>query len=254
MIDFQHTAHGLSTLQSSVRPDPAIVPCEVLAQGGIQGVLNQCAFPRARHTGDGNERTQGQAHVDLFQIVFARPLDGQPDALLHGALATRLTLMPAIVQVVPGERGGMLGQFLERPGGHHVPALRASARTEVDDMISPADGLLIVLHHHNAVALVLQTVQRTEQARVVEGVQTDGRLVQDITHATQVRAQLGGQTQTLGLTARQRIAATIERQVAQANLLHALQAGDDFWQQRLGNGALARIEGEFWHAVHRSRH
>ena len=135
-----------------------------------------------------------------------------------------------------------------------MPALSARARPEVNDVISPADGLLIVLHHHNAVALVLQTVQRTEQARVVEGVQTDGRLVQDITHATQVRAQLGGQTQTLGLTARQRIAATIERQVAQANLLHALQAGDDFWQQRLGNGALARIEGELWHTIHRGRH
>src|SRR5207244_1817963 len=109
-------------------------------------------------------------------------------------------------------------------------------------------------HHHNTVALVLQTVQRTQQACIVAGVQTDGRLVQDVTHATQVRAQLGGQTQTLGLTARQRVAATIERQVAQANLLHALQAGGDFRQQRLGNGALARVEGELWHTLYRGRY
>ena len=95
----------------------------------------------------------------------------------------------------------MSRQFLERPGCHYVPALSARARPEVNDVISPADGLLIVLHYHNAVALVLQTVQRAEQPRIVARVQTDSRLVQDITHPTQIRAQLDGQTQTLGLTA-----------------------------------------------------
>ena len=63
-----------------------------------------------------------------------------------------------------------------------------------------------------------------------------------------------GQAETLRFTARQRIAAAIQRQIAQAHLLHALQACRDFRQQRLGNGALARVERELRHTVHRGSH
>jgi hypothetical protein len=87
----------------------------------------------------------------------------------------------------------MLYQFLQRARGHHLSTLRPSSRAKIDDVIRLADGVFIVFHHHNAIALVLQTVQRAQQPRIVTGVQADGGLVQDITHATQVRAQLRGQ-------------------------------------------------------------
>ena len=80
----------------------------------------------------------------------------------------------------------MLDQFLQRPGRHHLPALFPGARAKVDDVVSLANGLFIVLHHHNAIALVLQTVQGAQQLRIVARVQTNGGLVEDVTHAAQV--------------------------------------------------------------------
>jgi len=84
----------------------------------------------------------------------------------------------------------VLDQFLQRPSRHYLSTLLPSARPKVDDVVSLAYGLFIVLHHHNAIALVLQTVQCTQQLRIVAGMQTNSGLVEDITHTTQVRAQL----------------------------------------------------------------
>ena len=80
----------------------------------------------------------------------------------------------------------MLEQFLQRPSRHHLSALLPGTRAKVDDVVSLADGLFIVLHHHNAIALVLQTVQGAQQLRIVAGVQTNGGLVEDVTYTTQV--------------------------------------------------------------------
>ena len=60
-----------------------------------------------------------------------------------------------------------------------------------------------------------------------------------------------GQAETLRFPTGQGIAATIQGQIAQAHLLHAVQACRNFWQQRLGNSTLAHVECELRHAVHR---
>ena len=80
----------------------------------------------------------------------------------------------------------MLEQFLQRPSRHHLSALLPGTRAKVDDVVSLADGLFIVLHHYNAIALVLQTVQGAQQLRIVARVQTNGGLVEDVTYTAQV--------------------------------------------------------------------
>src|SRR5262249_27798089 len=145
VVHFQHAAHGLHPTQTIVRPNPAIIACQVVAQGGIECVLDQRAFARARYASYRNERLQGQAHFDMFQIVFTRPREGKLGAVLYGALAPTLAPMPTITDIAPGEGGRLLHQFLQRPSRHYLPTLLASARSEVDDMVSLADGLFIVL-------------------------------------------------------------------------------------------------------------
>ena len=80
----------------------------------------------------------------------------------------------------------MLDQFLQRPSRHHLPTLLSSPRTKIDNVVSLADGLFIVLHHHNTIALGLQTVQCAQQLRIVAWVQTDSGFIEDITHTAQV--------------------------------------------------------------------
>ena len=69
--------------------------------------------------------------------------------------------------------------------------------------------------------------------------QADGGLVEHVAHALQVGAQLRGQANALGLTARERGRATVEREVAQAHLLQKLKPAADFGDQIAGDVGLA---------------
>src|SRR5262245_1950821 len=122
----------------------------------------------------------------MLQVVFTRTGEGESGAVLHSALASALAPMPAIVHIASSDRGRVLEQFLQRPSRHYLATLLPSARTKVNDVVRLADGLFIVLHHYNAIALVLQTVQGAQQLRIVARVQTNGGLVEDVAHPTQV--------------------------------------------------------------------
>ena len=66
----------------------------------------------------------------------------------------------------------------------------ARAGPEIDDMRGAAYGVLIVFNHQQGVALGLQFFERVEQDAVIARMQAYGRLVQDVAHTAQIRAQL----------------------------------------------------------------
>ena len=47
--------------------------------------------------------------------------------------------------------------------------------------------------------------------------QADGRFVEDIEHARQIRAELRGEPDALGLAAGERVGGTVEREIIQAD-------------------------------------
>ena len=93
---------------------------------------------------------------------------------------------------------------VDGPLGHHLAAEAPGARAQVDDMVGRADRVLVVLHHDHRVAEVAQALQRAEQPLVVALVQADARLVEDVEHADQPGADLGGQADPLRLAAGER--------------------------------------------------
>ena len=90
-------------------------------------------------------------------------------------------------------------------------------------MVGGEHGILVVLDHDQRIAEVAQTPQRREQLVVVALVQTDGRLVQDIQHAHERRADLRRQTDALALAAGQRARRARQGQVFQADRLQKAQ-------------------------------
>ncbi len=99
---------------------------------------------------------------------------------------------------------GIRHDLVGRADRDDVPAELAGAGPEVDHVVGGADRLLVVLDHQHGVAEVAQPLERLEQPAVVALVQADRRLVQDVEHAHQARADLGGQADALPLAARQR--------------------------------------------------
>ncbi len=74
-------------------------------------------------------------------------------------------------------------------------------RADIHDIVRRPHGILVVLHHQHRVAQVPQMDQGVQQLVIIPLVEADAGLIQDIRHAHQTRADLGGQPYPLGLAA-----------------------------------------------------
>ena len=101
-----------------------------------------------------------------------------------------------------------------------------------------------MLHDDEGVAQIAQTAERFEQLVVVALVQADARLVKDIQHAHQRRADLRGQTDALRLSAGERPGRARKRQILQADIFQKAEAVADLLQDRLGDHSLRALEPE----------
>ena len=73
---------------------------------------------------------------------------------------------------------------------------------------------------------IAQPLERADQALVVALMQADARLVQDVQHACQTRADLRRQTNALRLTTRERGRRPTQRQIVEPDVDQKAQAGD----------------------------
>ena len=159
--------------------------------------------------------------------------------------------------------GGRIAQLRELRRGalrHQAPAARARAGTQIDHMIGAPDGVLVVFDHHQRVALGAQPIQGIEQREVVARMQADGRFVQHVADALQIRTELRGQPNALRLAAGQGRRGAIQLQIAQAHVAQKCGARGELRQQIARDVALAagqfqfrKVGGEFLHRQIRER-
>ena len=105
-------------------------------------------------------------------------------------------------EVAAGERLGVAHDLLWRARRDDVPAVLARAGAEVDEVVGGAHHRLVVLDDEHGVAEVAEARERADEALVVDGVEADRRLVADVEHAHQRRADLRRQPDALPLAAR----------------------------------------------------
>src|SRR5205085_12403302 len=106
-------------------------------------------------------------------------------------------------------------------------------------MIGGAHRLLVVLDDDDGVAEVAQAAKRGEEPRVVALVQTDGRLVENVEHADEARADLRRQPDALRFAAGERFGGTAEGQIFQSDVVEKAKALANFLENRAGD---VRIE------------
>ena len=94
---------------------------------------------------------------------------------------------------------------------------------DVDDVIGGVHRILVVLHDNERIAEVAQMPQRREQAVVVPLMQPDARLIEDVEHAHQPRADLRREADALSLPARQRRRRARERQIVESHIEEKMQ-------------------------------
>ena len=138
-------------------------------------------------------------------------------------------------KILAGERCGIRSISRGRALRHQFAAQASGAGAEIDHIIGALDGLGVVLHHQHRVAHVAQVGERIEQAVVIARVQADGRLVEHIEHAAQLRADLRGQADALRFAAGKRGGGAVEAQVIQADGGEKFQAAADLIDHAAGD-------------------
>ena len=229
-------------------PRPGLGPVQVGPQLFEQNLVNKRGFSAPRHPGDAGEGPQGEGHVHPAQVVLLRAEHLQIVPAPLPPLRRNGDFFPS-GEVVPGDRCGVVHDFLRGTGGHDGAAVHPRAGAHVDDIIRLPHGVLVVLHHKEGVAQVPQLLQGLEQLVVVPLVQANGGLVQDIEHPHEGGPDLGGQSNPLALAAGESARLPGEGEVLQAHRLEEAQAVPNFLQNLGGNHGLGLVEHQFFHKV-----
>ena len=237
LIDFEHPVDGFAAfdglaahrigqhLKGLFRASPtAVARCDDGLQIGQQHIARKAGLARSGYPGDHGQSRQRNPGVEALQVVQSGIANHDRWRIGHHRSSRRKRMGQRVRQEASGQAVRMAGQRGVVAGGHDPPAQASGARTDVDHMIGPSDGVFIVLDHQQGVAPVAQRSEGVQQHLVVARMQADGGLVQHIAHALQVRSELRGQPDALGFTARKRGRCAGQRQVAQADIREELKA------------------------------
>ena len=201
-------------------------------ESALENVDDQRGLSRTAHARDAGEGADGDARGDVLKIVLRAAHDFDP-ALLLGRLDALLRNgnHQFTGEILGRERMGIRQHLGQRPRRHQFASAHARAGAEVEEVIRLAHGVLVVLDHDHGIPDVTQMPERVEQTIVVALVQADARFVEDVEHAHETRANLGGEPDTLRLAAAERAALAIQSEVAQADVVQEAKARTNLFQR-----------------------
>src|SRR6185437_3377896 len=207
LVDFDDFVDLAGSDEDFVRASFEFRGVKLSFERGDKSLIDEGRFSRSRNAGDTDQSAQGNAGIDVLKVVFLttfefeavfvgidRPANfGGGDREFTREIFERYRLEFWILDF-----GFWIDQLVDSSGDDDIPAMRAGAGSDVDEVIRFADAVFIVLDHDDAIADVAESVECADQPRVVALMQADGRLVQDIADADEAGADLRGQADEIG--------------------------------------------------------
>ena len=204
--------------------------------------MHQGRLAGARHPRHRGERVQGDADRHVLEVVLTRAGERQHPATASAERRHRDRLAPG--DVARGERVRRLLELGLRAVEDDLAAAVAGARPQLDDVIGRGDELAIVLDHHHGVAGLGELPAQVGEPCGITRVQSDGRLVQDVEGADQLRAQLVREVDPLGFAPREGSRLPGEREVAEPDAKEEGELGVELAQDLPRDDRLPRGEPE----------
>ncbi len=127
-------------------------------------------------------------------------------------------------------------------GENHLAAVFAGAGAEIENVIGGEDGVGIVLDDQERVAEIAQAFQDVDEAMRVARMQADGRLIENVERADEMRAERCGQLDALGFAAGESGGEAIERKILEADFDQVAQALLDFFENFRGDAGFGGRE------------
>src|SRR5258708_28464194 len=159
-----------------------------------------------------------------------------------------------------------------RAGKKQLAAEFARARPQIDDAIRGLDGVGIVLDNEHGIDEIAERFENVDEPLRVAGMETDGRFVEDVERADEMRTERSCELNALRFSAGERGGQAVQREVVETHLIKKLQARANFFQDsvrdfqvpfgelqggkknaRFLDGKLANLRDGFLRHAHRAR-
>ena len=149
------------------------------------------------------------------------------------------------IEIAAGDGVGIGFDFGDGSCGEQLAAELARAGAEVEQIISGADDVGVVLDDENRIAEVAQLFEDANQLGGVAGMEADGWLVENIERADEARAERGCELNALRFAAGERGGEAVEGEVVEADGVEEMQALPDLGEDAAGDLMLRWREFEF---------
>ena len=237
LIDADHLVDVFNTINSIERKWLLLRGgIEILAEVGLEGLVDEGGFAAAAHAGDADEHAEGNLDGDILQVVAPGADDAEDFAIALPAFLRHLDLLLA-VEESGGERVG-LEHLGRRSLEDHLAAFPTGKGTHIDDVVGIEHHVFVVLDDDDGVALVAQLLERVDQPDIVALVQADTGFIQYIEYVDELGADLRGEPDALALAAAQCGRPAGEAEVVEPDVEQELESGADFLDNLVGDGAL----------------
>ena len=149
---------------------------KMLQKRGIEDLLHQRGFTRAGNARHHGERMQGNAHVNVLQVVLARAFQFKVADSVAADFWQRNAHFSGHVQRCKAGSGFFI-DICKRPCKNYFAAVYACFRADVYQIIGIFNHFFLVFHHDDCVAEVPQAFQHFNQPTRIARMQADAGLV-----------------------------------------------------------------------------
>ena len=157
-------------------------------------------MPLARYPGNTNHFAQRQGQRHLLEVIAGSALKRDLFSVPLAAFGRHRNLLFSIE--VRGRSAPVLQESFRSRGGNYLSPVSSGSRPDVYDVVGVHHHVFVVLYHDDGVAQITQILQGLDELHIVALVQPNARLIQNIEHPHQLRADLCRQPDALGLATR----------------------------------------------------
>src|SRR5258708_6219563 len=195
----------------------------------VQHVVNQRGLARAADAGDYRQRPERDHHIQILEVLQTCAVE--PEQSARGFVAHVGHGNPQLTAEVPASYGFLLlehGRIRARK--KKLAAEFARAGTEIDDAIRGLDGIGIVFDDQNRVPQIAKRLENIDEPLRVARMEADGRFVQHVEGANEMRTERRCELDPLRFSAGERGGQPVEREVIEAHFIQKLQPRSNLFQ------------------------
>ena len=193
----------------------------------VQNIVNQSGFAGAADAGDHREHAQRKHEIHVLKIVQGSAFEAEK---FSAGLMTNVWdgNIQFAAEIPAGERSVLGEHSVVGAGEEETPAEFASAWAEVNDAIRGTNRIGIMLDDEDGVAEIAERLEDVNEALRIARMKADGRFVQNVERADEMRAERSGELDALGFAAGESRGQAIEGEIVEADFIEKLKTRANF--------------------------